>query len=98
MTMTMTKNNRYTAVQVEEENNTETWWQSLRETYPNFARSLDANGMALIYASLWNDLAALPGFRDVHDGPIAALVNCGGDGDQWVAVVSGRHEKFDALS
>lgn len=88
----------YIAVRVDGENNAARWWDALDATYPDFARSLRRNDVAVIDSSLWHELAALPGFEDGPDYARCALIDCGGEGDQWADAVAGRHSVFDALS
>jgi hypothetical protein len=88
----------YIAVRVDEENNAEEWWDALAECYPNFTRSLQRNEAAVIAASLWNDLASLPGFDDGPDYASTALIDCGSESAQWDDVVAGRYQVFDTLS
>lgn len=94
----MTATNDYIAVRVDAENNAETWWEAVREAYPDFARSLERNGAAVIRGNLWHALAALPGFEDGPAYAPTALIDCGSDGDQWCDVVSARHAVFESLS
>lgn len=98
LTEEMTMNENYIAVRVDDENTAEAWWDAARQQYPDFTRSLERNGTAIIHASLWNSLAALPGFSDGPDYAPTALIDCGGEGEQWVGVAAGRHGVFDALS
>ncbi len=88
----------YTAVRVEAENSAEEWWSALREAYPAFATSLSRNGAAVIDRDLWDALAAIPGFQGGPAYAPVALIDCGGEGDQWADVVAGRHAVFDSLS
>jgi hypothetical protein len=88
----------YIAVRVDDESNAEAWWDALTERYPNVARSLRRNDAAVISAPLYDELAALPGFEGGPEHAPCALIDCGGEGDQWADVVAGRHEVFDALS
>lgn len=88
---------KYIAVKVDHENNAE-WWGVLREQYPSFARSLKRYGGAVIKASLWGELAALPGFDDGSEYAETALIDCGDKGDLYLDVVGGTHQVFDDLS
>lgn len=94
----MTTTAAYTAVRVEAENNAELWWEAVREAHPAFAASLGRNGVAVIDSRLWGPLAALPGFEGGPAHAPAALIDCGGEGDQWADAVAGRHATFDTLS
>lgn len=89
---------QFIAVRVDDENNAETWWDAVRETYPTFAESLARNGGAVIAAPLWDDLAALPGFADGPAHVETALIDCGGEGQRWADVTAGKHGVFEELS
>lgn len=88
----------YTAIRIDFEYNAEEFWAALREAYPTFALSLERNGAAVIDARLWDTLAAMPGFDGGPEYAPEALIDCGGEGEQWADVVAGRHEVFDSLS
>ncbi len=94
----MTTTKTFIAVRVDAENNAETFWDALTEAFPSFARSLRKNDAAVIEESLWGSLAGLPGFSDGPAHAPDALIDCGGEGDQWADVVAGRHEVFETLS
>jgi hypothetical protein len=86
------------AVRIDVENNADEFWSHLFKVYPAFADSLSLNGAAVIDARLWESLVSLPGFDGGPEYAPYALIDCGGEGEQWADVVAGRHQVFDALS
>lgn len=88
----------YIAVRVDQENSGDVWWSFLRDRYPNFARSLEKNGVAVIEESLWKELAyKSPRFWDGPEYAPTPLIDCGSDGPQWEEVIVKRHQVFNRL-
>jgi hypothetical protein len=87
----------FIAIRVDDENNAESFWDALRSAYPELAASLSRNSAAVIESSLWDKLAEMPGFEDGPAHAPCALIDCGGEGDQWSDVVGARHAVFTRL-
>jgi hypothetical protein len=87
----------WTAIQIDEENGSQGWWDALDATYPALSESLRKNRVAVIKADLWGRLAALPGFDDGPEFAPNPILDCGGDGDQWADVVGRKHNVFETV-
>jgi hypothetical protein len=85
------------AIQIDEENGEEVWWDALDERFPKLANSLRRNRVAVIRAELWADLAALPGFDDGPEFAPNPILDCGGEGERWAGVVGQSHGVFETL-
>lgn len=93
----MTTTTKYTAIKVESEYNAEQWWEAVRDAAPTIAKSLERNGHAVVTESVYDALAALPGFAGGPEYAPTALIHCGSEEDQWGDVVSTKHGVFEEV-
>ena len=88
---------KFVALTVDAENNAEQWWDAVREVAPHIASALERDGRAVVSNDVFDALASLPGYSDGPEHAETALIDCGGAGDRWCAVVAGRHQVFEIL-
>jgi len=86
---------KFTAIKVDDENNSALFWDSLRETYPVIANCLEQDQAAVVTEEVYELLAELPGFSDGPKYARHALIHCGDAGDDWCDVVASRHAVFE---
>jgi len=85
------------AIKIDEENESEAWWEAIEDRYPRLANSIRRNRCAVIRAEFWDTLAALPGFGDGLEMAPNPIIDCGGEGEQWADVASRPHSVFEEL-
>ena len=84
----------FAAIGIRDRRGSRRFFASLQSAAPLLHSYLVRDRHVVIEASLWGQLASLPGFGE---GDLAALINFGGHGKAWQRVVSGQHAVFPTL-
>jgi hypothetical protein len=88
---------KFLAVMVDEENSAELWWQEVRSRWPMFARSLTANGCAVITAGLLDELKTAPGYFDGPEYAPTPVMDFGVDDSGFTDATDGPYGVFESL-
>ena len=91
-------NENYIAVQVDDENNAELFWEALDERFPEMAKALREDGSAILPIPEFHKLIALPSWDDGPNYASTALLYGKSDTDVWANVVTGPHRVFEVLA
>lgn len=81
----------FVAIQVDQENNAEQFWEELREYHENLADALGRDDCAIVKKEIWEAIKALPGFSDGPDYARDALLNMGEANERFLDIAIGSN-------